>query len=598
MKLAILLALSSLAFAGEFKRYLDAFPGTTPTIDGKFSPGEWKDATPIHGVIGWTHTFSPTTSRADLNLNGYVKHDGKRLYFAFDIDDDILYGIDTPRWLPKENPKAHEFINGKPSRDAFPWFGDEMEILLNPSYKWVKDESVEANGRSWQMVVNLTKSRLGGLNVGGLLEGEPRRNAEGFARYSQWIDSGAMTAATAIKPNGRGYVIEWSIAMDPCVEIEPGKFWNPAMGDRPVGLNIALGDLDRPEDGEGNFGNFHHEDWFAGGAKTRTQLKQFGTLWLRTKRPVTKSLTIRDTHFYLDGKHFPLTGVSFFNAIYNPAFHENGEKRREWMRKFKSYGVNTLRVWAQWDNKRGFVNTCPDCTLYNPDGTLRPARVAALKEILADADREDMAIELVFFSQESWHDGIKLGPAADTAVQSLTRELLPYRNVIFQVWNEFSERILDHVKTIRALDPTRVITNSPGVSSFLGDPPQNTALDFLSPHTTRQAAGKPWMIAPEEIKMLLARYKKPVLDDEPARTGTGRFGGPPEPISPFDHILQIGKVWEAGGYVVYHHDMFQMGSGDPTVPPSGIPDPEFSPFHRQVFEFLKQRDRYAPKPLP
>jgi hypothetical protein len=87
-----------------------------------------------------------------------------------------------------------------------------------------------------------------------------------------------------------------------------------------------------------------------------------------------------------------------------------------------------------------------------------------------------------------------------------------------------------------------------------------------------------------------------VVDDEPARTGTGRFGGPPEPISPFDHIVQIAKVWELGGYVVYHHDMFQMGRGHETVPPSGIPDPEFSPFHKQVFEFLKQRARYMRAP--
>ena len=45
----------------------------------------------------------------------------------------------------------------------------------------------------------------------------------------------------------------------------------------------------------------------------------------------------------------------------------------------------------------------------------------------------------------------------------------------------------------------------------------------------------------------------------------------------------------------YHHDMFQTGYGTPAVPPSGIPDPEFSPYHKQVFEFLKLRERYEPK---
>jgi SSS family solute:Na+ symporter len=54
------------------------------------------------------------------------------------------------------------------------------------------------------------------------------------------------------------------------------------MGDKPMGLNIALGDLDRKETGAGNFGNFHHEDWWAGVKDERTQLRQWGTLWMRT----------------------------------------------------------------------------------------------------------------------------------------------------------------------------------------------------------------------------------------------------------------------------------------------------------------------------
>ena len=52
-------------------------------------------------------------------------------------------------------------------------------------------------------------------------------------------------------------------------------------------------------------------------------------------------------------------------------------------------------------------------------------------------------------------------------------------------------------------------------------------------------------------------------------------------------------MWQEGGYVTYHHDMFQTGAGTPAVPPSGIPDPEFSPYHRQVFEFLARRTRYS-----
>ena len=126
------------------------------------------------------------------------------------------------------------------------------------------------------------------------------------------------------------------------------------------------------------------------------------------------------------------------------------------------------------------------------------------------------------------------------------------------------------------------------------EPAQLRLLDYLSPHTSRQNSGKTWLIGPSEIRYLLARYRKPVVDDEPGRNGTPQFGGPKETTYPYDHILQIWEVWKAGGFITYHHDMFQMGSGAPSVPPSGVPDPEFSPYHQRVLEFIAQRERYRP----
>ena len=304
---------------------------------------------------------------------------------------------------------------------------------------------------------------------------------------------------------------------------------------------------------------------------------------------------VSGTRFLLNGKQFPFTGVSFFNAIYNPNFNESSEQRKKWLQKFQKYGINVLRVWAQWDNKRGFVDACPECTLYHPDGRLRQENIDRLKSILTDADAEGTVVELALFSHESYADKIRLGvPEADKAVAALTKELMPWRNLVLQVWNEHSERVLDHVKTIRSVDPKRLVTNSPGFAGVLGDIQQNSALDFLTPHTTRQTGGKHWEIGPKEVEYLLARFQKPVVDDEPARNGTSNFGGPKAPTDPMDQILQIYSVWRLGGYVVYHHDMFQTGYGTPAIPPSGIPDPEFSPYHRAVFEFLSKRERYMP----
>jgi hypothetical protein len=48
---------------------------------------------------------------------------GKRASIAFDVTDDVLYGIDTPRWLPDNNPRAHELTT-----QGFPWVGDEIGV--------------------------------------------------------------------------------------------------------------------------------------------------------------------------------------------------------------------------------------------------------------------------------------------------------------------------------------------------------------------------------------------------------------------------------------------------------------------------------------
>lgn len=272
---ALSLILSMNVMAGEWPRELLAYRGTTQEIDGVINEGEWDDAVRFEGVKGWTPQFSPTTKSDDLSLTGWVKFDAKRLYFAFRVKDDVLYGIDTPRWLSEKNPKAHEL-----TREGWPWFGDEMELLINASNQWKGDENPTGDGSSWQMVCNLTKSRLGGVGKGGLVEGEPRSDAKAWETYQRWIQTGAMQAAAKVLPEGKGYIIEWAVNFDPCLEIKPGVFFQPGDQEVKMGLNIAVGDLDEKEKGIGNFGNFHHEDWFAGERGKRTNLKQWGTLRL------------------------------------------------------------------------------------------------------------------------------------------------------------------------------------------------------------------------------------------------------------------------------------------------------------------------------
>ncbi len=317
----------------------------------------------------------------------------------------------------------------------------------------------------------------------------------------------------------------------------------------------------------------------------------------QTKPPTTRHvIAVSGSRFTLDEKPFAYMGLSFFNAIYNPTFNASSEVRLAWMRKFQAQGINVLRVWCQWDCARGFIDAAPKNTLYETDGTLRPAPLATLKAILADADQLGMCVEIVLFAQESYVEKKRLvAPGDEQAVTALTRELAAFRNATFQIWNEHSDaRVLPLLAVIKASDLRRLVTNSPGYAGDLGPDAENAALDYLAPHTTRK--GRHWETAPQEIAGLREKFGKPVVDDEPARNGTSQFGGPEEATSPFEHVVQILNVWRVGAYSTYHHDMFQTGYGTPAIPPSGIPDPEFNPYHRTVFDFLARRDRFWPSP--
>lgn len=303
----------------------------------------------------------------------------------------------------------------------------------------------------------------------------------------------------------------------------------------------------------------------------------------------TPELSIQGAHFKLNEQPFDFMGISFFNALYNPAFSGDKQTQLYWLKELNSYAITVIRIWAEWNNDLGFVNTCDSCILYNRDGSLRLLYLTRLKTLLTNAGSLNMVVELVLFSSES-KDKKLPDKAADNAVKRITQELRPYRNMVFQIWNEYDYRVFDYFRIIKQNDPARIVSNSPGGGGTLGKDDENRLLDYLSPHTTRQ--GKHWEKAAEEIKELLEKFKKPVVDDEPARTGTRKFGGPEGDTYPYDQILHIYNVWKAGGYSVYHHDMFQTGSGSKDVPPSGIPEPGFSAYHKPVFEFLRKKERY------
>lgn len=272
--------------------------GTTPVLDGHLDLAEWADASTLLDAqsggtpwASWTPEFAPVQSATDLHLDAaLVKFDGSRLYLGFNVTDDTPY--DTPAsggaWLPAGNPQANNI-----TREGWPWFGDEMELLLNAQPRLTppaaRKLSVVGNASQWQMVANVGKSQLGGMGKGGLLAGEPRSSAEAWATYVGWIDSGAMRVATrrhpGADPRTYTYTVEWSVSFASCVVIAPGRPFDPqsqqpgAENDVPLGFNVALGDTDRRAQGDARYG-LRHEMWISGSPQGRTTVGEFGELIL------------------------------------------------------------------------------------------------------------------------------------------------------------------------------------------------------------------------------------------------------------------------------------------------------------------------------
>ncbi|MBN1248270.1 MAG: hypothetical protein JXC32_11470 [Anaerolineae bacterium] len=304
----------------------------------------------------------------------------------------------------------------------------------------------------------------------------------------------------------------------------------------------------------------------------------------------THVLSVDGTRLLLDSRPFYFQGLSFFNALYNPTFQATPGARQAWLQIFRENGISALRVWCQWDFSppRTFVDVGPDTTMYTPQGEIIDAHFDRLAGLLLDADKLAMVIEVVAFSHEKIPGEENLPvPQQERAIAALTQRLRPYRNVLLQIWNEDATNVLRHAEIVKAEDPDRVVTNSPGFAGNLGDAAQNRMLDVLTPHTVRGRAERFWEVAPQQIADLLATYEKPVIDDEPARTGIVQFGGIAGGTRSEYHIAQIEAVRSVGGYHTYHHDMFQRSYGAPSTPPTGIPEPNFCPFHRTVFDYLR-----------
>ena len=265
-------------------RRMVCWKGRKPEFDGRIGRGEYDDATPFEWNPDWIEAMKQDiTSRQDLDFNGWLKHDGEHLYIAFDITDDIFYGIETERWLPAQDEFAH--VIGERERGR-PWFGDMIEIL---TYSRMLDlgepvSDVTGDGRGIQIIYNLTKSLEGGVGVPGMLPHGPNRTVENWDNNKRWILDDIIETRTTIHELEDRYTVELRIRLDGGMEIREGKYWTQGMPDTPIGFNLAVGDVDEAE--KAPDGLLHHETWWAGKTVQRDsgpRVKLWGVLILTSR---------------------------------------------------------------------------------------------------------------------------------------------------------------------------------------------------------------------------------------------------------------------------------------------------------------------------
>jgi len=205
---------------------------------------EYSDATSFSWSPDWIEAMKEEIElREDLYFEGWIKHEGKHLYLALDIHDDLFYGIETERWLPVADTDAHVIGSRTQGR---PWVGDMVEFLiygrmieLDPPIS-----DVTGDGRGVQFIYNLAKSLERGIGDPGMLPHGPNRSEENRINNWRWIEDDIIETRTVIYPDENRYTVELRLLLKGGVEIANGECWGMGKSDAVVGFDLSIGDVD------------------------------------------------------------------------------------------------------------------------------------------------------------------------------------------------------------------------------------------------------------------------------------------------------------------------------------------------------------------
>jgi hypothetical protein len=192
------------------------------------------------------------------------------------------------------------------------------------------------------------------------------------------------------------------------------------------------------------------------------------------------ALSISGTALAVAGVERWLAGVSLFDALGpNPPRDEDLDALAGW-------GVTVVRVWAHWNTP-----------VYDARGALHPQGEARLHQLMARLRARGLVVELVLLRPGQLPgERFALFESADArirAVRAMARSLRPFRNALFDLYNEhdhphgpISHRDLRVLRdAVKDVDPDRIVTVSSTEYHFL-DP--QSVLDDRGRTTLREEA--------------------------------------------------------------------------------------------------------------
>ena len=290
----------------------------------------------------------------------------------------------------------------------------------------------------------------------------------------------------------------------------------------------------------------------------------------RTAETGTGALSVSGTGFQLDGQSTFLVGISLFDALGSapPSVAD--------LNALQDWGVNTIRVWAHWQDP-----------IYQADGTLSEAGRTRLLTLVKRLQGRRMVLELVLLRPGQMPGQPYAVFSSETArlraVSETTTALREFRNVLFDLFNEHDhgDGPISHQAAralrdaVKAADPARIVTISStgghvgrgaelskeeeqNLREEAGDAPDAVHVDVVAPHFPRT---DDWASATgarvRAVRAALDRMGRqiPIYLNEEQRTD------PPVKIAPDAYVRAITEARQSGaaGWVFNTDAGFSLG---------------------------------------